>query len=350
MHASSLLLLGLLLPACLVGPPGYDEPRPFRDQWQVELDLPMVLEGTGSIDVLRIGGPEHEGNFAGRGDVIVEVHDEDRIVVELRRFATGYDEADAEDTYDDLGLWAFVGGDRAPQRPEDMVFPRPCETDSGVLRDDCGLRVYYDGLSQPRRAGADIRVTLPARYARGLGIYTQDLAADANYINRGDVCVQSTRAQVSVQLERGVAFGSIAPPTAAPEAIPSLTIRGDATDVWLDSPADLRTAVVAAYEDDAEKDERCWLDPAMEGFTLTDSSFGSSMSMVAGIAGPDPEPARIDAKVAARASTCDVVAFTESPDEWVPQAEDQAAEVRGVINLCNDCVRSTPCEELLPGG
>ncbi|MCA9708715.1 MAG: hypothetical protein KDK70_22895 [Myxococcales bacterium] len=351
MRAVAVALVCSLPLACLLDPDEPDSPlgKPFRDQWRVELDAPVALEGPGSLDELQVGGHEHEGNFANRGDVLVRFHDEDRIVVELRRFSRASSLARAQQDFERLSLWAYVGGDVAPTPPSQMEFPRPCVGQSGTLRDHCGLRVYFDGASQPQRAGADMRVTLPARYAGELHVITEDVDLDADYQNRGNVCIEPTRARVSVELQRGLAFASVALPDRAPQAVPALSLHGDAAELWLDTPATLRTVFSTSYEDDARKQERCYVDPRLEGQEITDSTFGATRSSVSGIAGPAPDSTASVAEVSARAETCAVVAFTEDPDAWTGEASDQDAEIRGAIHLCNDCLRTQGCDALLPG-
>ncbi len=350
MRIASVLLGPLLFTAC--ADPANDtehaQGEPFRDEWRVELSAPVTLAGAGRLQDLLVGGHEHESNFANRGDVIVQFHDEDRIVVEMRRFTRAADPERAREDFDHTMLWAYIGGDVAPVPPQQMEFPRPCVGEDGSLRDGCGLRVYYDGNSQPLRTGADLRVTLPARWTGQLDLITQDSIIDSDYLNRGNICVEPTRAWVTAQLERGVAYASIAPDEVAPGTA-SLSISGDAAQIWLDVPAQLRTSWRVGYEDDQSKQERCFADPVLEGHVFTEVEFGSKRSSYAGVAGPDPETETFDALLAARSDTCDVVAFTEAPDQWSGEPNEQSVETRGEIRLCNDCIAATPCEELLPG-
>ncbi len=345
MHVLRWSLLSLsLLPGCILESTDTLEERglqPFRDQWRVELDAPVTLSGTGALRDLLIGGVEHEDNFSNRGDVIVRFHDDERVVVELRRFTQASSAEQAAAEFDQLALWAFFGGDRAPMRPEQMQFPRPCVGETGRFLNGCGLRVYHQGIAQPLRSGADVRVTLPASYAGNVQVITQDTIADAHYLNRGNVCIEPTVANVSVEVERGVAFASVGGPGAV------LDLHGDAADLWIDTPAELRSQVGAGYEDDADTNERCYADLLLDGFVATGGAFGSTRSFISGSAGPDPEPLEYDARVTAVADACDIVAFTEDPAAYQTDPNAQTAEVRGVLHMCNDCLRDVGCETLL---
>ncbi|MCH9686321.1 MAG: hypothetical protein K0V04_33120 [Deltaproteobacteria bacterium] len=345
MRASSTFVVCLsLLPACVLDSTDtLDERglRPFRDQWRVELDATVALDGPGALDELLIGGTTFESNFSNRGDVIVQFHDEARVIVEMRRFTHALSSQSAAEEFEDLALWAFLGGDVAPMRPEQMQFPRPCIGAAGNFLDGCGLRVYHRGNAQPLRAGADVRVTLPAAYRGEINVITEDMITDSNYLNRGNVCIEPTQAKVEVTAQRGVIFGSVS------EQGGSISALGDAAEIWLDVPAALRTQVSVSYEDDSDKTERCYGDVEIAGFVATGGSFGATHGSFSGYAGPEAEPTVFDATVSGIAKVCDVVAFTESPDQFNRDAAAQASETRGVPHVCNDCLRDRGCDELL---
>lgn len=346
------LSCGILLGGCFLepeSPPFDDGDRPYRDQWRTELDAPFALEGFDAIRTLWVGGPEYEGNFANRGDIVVQFHDEERIVVEMRRFAHAQSAEQAQSYFDALQLWAYARDIERPMHPSHMMYPRPCVGDDGALVDECAMRVYYEGLQQPVRTGADIRVTLPAAYRGQLDIFTEDLISDSTYLNRGNVCVEPTRAQIKAELGRGIGVASIAGPEQSPGGLPTVAFDGIAADLQIDVPRELYTAVSLTYEDDSDKNERCYADIAVYEFDHRSGSFGATHSSIGGAAGPWEEEQPFDASVSLKASSCDVVAFTERPEDWTDEFDDQEVEMRGVVSICNDCLRTFSCAQLLPG-
>ncbi|MEM7152279.1 MAG: hypothetical protein AAF799_05520 [Myxococcota bacterium] len=355
MRASlSLLSLscGILLGGCFLepeSPPFDDGDRPYRDQWRTELDAPLELTGLDAIRTLWVGGPEYEGNFANRGDIVVQFHDEDRIVVEMRRFAHAQSSEQAQNYFDALQLWAYARDIERPMHPSHMMYPRPCVDDDGLLRDECAMRVYYEGLQQPVRTGADIRVTLPASYEGQLKLFTEDLLSDSTYLNRGNVCIEPTRAQISAELGRGIGLASIAGAEQSSGGTPTVAFDAVAADLQVDLPPELYTAVSLTYEDDSDKSERCWADIQVTDFDHRSASFGSTHSSIGGAAGSWEEGQPFDASVRLEASSCDVVAYTERPEDWTDEFEDQNVEMRGVVGVCRNCLREFSCAQLLPG-
>ena len=323
--------------------------KPYRGAWQVEVDQPF---DAAAVSRIQIGGPEFQNNFAHRGDVVVQFAEADRITIEARRFAVGRVPEQAEEELEGMSLWAYRSGEVAPARPQDMEFPQPCVGDEMAWPDECVVRMYFDGQAQPQRTGADLRVTLPLAYQGELIVRTEDNDADSNYQNRGDVCIEATHAQVDVELERGLAYVATAAPTeAAPTS--SVEVHADAANLTLDVPGGVWSAVDVSYIDYATDEyRRCFADFTLADFVETSAQFGSTGATISGqAAAPSSEPEGTP-PLAFRASAdeCDLVGHTESPEDWVGEGNsaDQPSDVRGRIEVCNDCVRGPGCAALLP--
>ena len=172
---------------------------PFRDNWQVEAEVPFdYLDGDGNpqISSISIGNSTPiSDNFMNRGDVIVQFADTDTITIELRRFTMATNEDLAQEDYDALQLWAYSAG---AARPEDLDPETDCT--QGGWQNDCRILVYYDGQTQLSRSGADIRVTMPSNYRHTLNIATADNDTDSDYHNRSNVCVQNPNGTVDIDL------------------------------------------------------------------------------------------------------------------------------------------------------
>ena len=73
--------------------------------------------------------------------------------IELRRFTFASSQADAQKVYDKLGLWTYDTEVGTPKRPEEMDADADCTQDT--WRDNCAIYVYYEGIFQLERSGAD---------------------------------------------------------------------------------------------------------------------------------------------------------------------------------------------------
>lgn len=368
---------------------GFEGPGPMRDGWQTVVDQPMPTDG--SVTAVRIGGTAVMDNFVNRGDVIVRYADTDRITVELRRFTFAGSDPEADDDFDRLQAWAYVGGG-TPQRPDQMDPDDACIDAEGVApwRDGCHLRVYYDGLVQPLRAGADMRVTLPRAYVYGLDVVTEDDIADADYQNRGNVCIEDLPGSATVQLGAGQAWVSLADElqempacsdvdlqacraaawnTAAcpclADQLPfgTLTVESGAgmpADITLDAPSDRWTRLLLRNEDVglSASNPLCTIEIATDEAELyveETIDLANAPWVFKGGFNQPPAPPAIAAggyAVNLRSARCEGVAATENPEDFVGQGQGamQPVIVRGQLSVCTDCLDGVPCEALLPGG
>ena len=382
------------------------DPIPWRDEWRTVIDQPFpVFEPDGDLAIgsLTIGGVQENENFANRGDVIVTYADTPRIVVEMRRFTMAPDEALAEEHFDELQIWAYVSSG-SPQAPENMDPADACRDPNGATawRDGCEIRVYYDGLSQLARSGADLRVTLPATWVGDLSVVTEDNAADADYHNRGNVCIEGLAGSADVTLGSGVAYvvldedvspSPLCPPDDViacevagwdPAACPCLASSGgialggtqisthdaSAADATIDTPADLWSSVflvnesptqttVASTNTCTDGDGMCCdavVDPSV-GVYLLDETIGDALTRPpwrnqGSINFPGlPAVAGAGYSLQVHSAACQSVSTTEDPEDFVGAGEgtQQHAEERGNLEVCSDCLRGTSCEDLLAG-
>jgi hypothetical protein len=206
------------LTACPNDNPSVVAQEPFRDGWVTEYegDFDTIDEDADNvprITNLIIGTPDPFGdNFINRGDVIVDFTGEsERIKIEMRRFTFANNETAAEeDVYDKLELWAYNASTGTPKKPDEMEEDADCTDDAEAWLDGCAIYVYYDGQNQLERAGADIRVTLPADYRQEVTILTSDNLIEDTYPNHGNVCINNLNAHADVTLESGVAHVKMA--------------------------------------------------------------------------------------------------------------------------------------------
>jgi hypothetical protein len=377
------------LVACKSDSPTSLSLEPFRDGWQLEVDTEFPHQddaGVPGITSIVIGGPGDEGNFANRGDVIVEFDDayEDRITVEMRRFAWVDDEDAAADGYEKLRLWAYSATPIKP--PGEMDPASNCNPgDGSAWQDDCTIRVYYEGQLEPRRFGADLRVTLPADYRHSVQVVTSDNDYDDDYLNRGNVCVDGLNGSVDVELEQGVAYVILDPdtgpvPSCPPEDIEQCenwTDEDDQPAPWAgDCPcmllgygrAVVRTVGKSAADITFDVGSTLWASLSLEnsGDNQTESGHHCNADVdwpraqvtdydpwkLTGSANvPDAAPAGGGFGITGEATACAAVSYTEDPDDFVGEGggDEQTSELRGNLKVCNDCLRGKSCDELLPG-
>jgi hypothetical protein len=368
--------------------------QPFRDEWRVEADLPFVhvdpTTGMPLVFELAIGGRETADNFANRGDVIVNFDGPaDRILVELRRFTFTVSQEDAEQDYGNLHLWAFAA---APGRPQDQDVTDDCIA-SG-WQNGCNVRVYYDDLVQPQRSGADIRVTLPPDYRQSITVVTEDDVEEADYQNRGNVCIAGLHATAEVEVQSGNVWVSLAddatpvptctlaqidaceqwtvedgmgnqiPAPWAPECdciavgggvFGRLAIAnedGAASNVTVDMPAGLWASIRAENQGLAQDvaGEHCEASVTVPGFVP--NRTGNDFPWEAfGNASYPGEPAIMGAgySIQATSSACGPVVYTEHPEDFVGPGNEamQATGERGNLEVCTGCIAQA-CDELVP--
>jgi len=374
-------------------PPNTGSDRsPFRTAWEMATEQDFIHvgeDGVAQIFSLTLGGRESNDNFANRGDVIVNFDGPaNRILIEIRKFTFSPNEDSANADFDALSLWAFTS---SLGRPQDQDAEDDCMA-SG-WQNDCEVRVYYDGLSQLRRSGADLRVTLPADYRQRISVITQDNTEDEDYLNRGNVCINNLFASADIETESGNVWVSLAPDTypspkcssaqieacetwtvedemgnevAAPWApecdciavgggefgLLSIDNRDDSSsNITVDVPANLWTSINAQNKGDSQEasGEHCEAIVSVPNATADDT--GNDFPWQAKFNANYPgEPAIMGAGFTIQASSnaCGPVASTEAPADFVGlgMGDTQDSSERGNIEICSDCIVQS-CDELV---
>lgn len=395
----SMVTSTIALALTTVGMTGCTEPpntgsdrSPFRIPWEMATEQDFIHvgeDGVAQIFTLTLGGRESNDNFANRGDVIVNFDGPaNRILIEMRKFTFSPNEESANADFDALSLWAFTS---SLGRPQDQDGEDDC-VNSG-WQNDCEVRVYYDGLSQLRRSGADLRVTLPADYRQRINVITQDNTEDEDYLNRGNVCISNLFASADIETESGNVWVSLAPDTypapkcspAQIEACETWTVEDDmgnevaapwapecdciavgggefgllsidnrddsSSNITVDVPANLWTSVNAQNKGDSQEasGDHCVANVTVPNATADDT--GNDFPWQAKFNANYPgEPAIMGAGFTVQASSnaCGPVAATESPGDFVGLGlgDTQESSQRGNIEICSDCIVQS-CNELI---
>jgi len=368
------------------------EARPYRDDWRTVIDQPFhtyASDGTLSIASVHVGGTSLD-NFTNRGDVIVQYADADRIVVEMRRFTMAESPELAERDFSKTEVWAATAP--FPAIPYELDPAADCVDPEGFTpwRDGCTISVFYDGQRQPERLGADLRVTLPRTFVHELVVHTDDNDADADYQNRGNVCIEGLPGSASIELGSGSAWvlmaedasetptcptglrtecqqagwASSCPCIAQNHAFGGVHVTshgGEATDATVDIPSGgfwvahhIRNDGSIAPGDPALGAAcEATVDPSAGEVTLNDGIdpvFAPyvSQGMVNYPGAPATPGAGYDVQLVSDA--CAAVTFTEHPDDFLGRGNgaQQGVAERGNLRVCSGCVRDMGCAGLIP--
>ncbi|MBC8068489.1 MAG: hypothetical protein IAG13_09155 [Deltaproteobacteria bacterium] len=358
-------------------------------------------EGDPFISDLQIGNSlGSNDNFVNRGDVIVNFDGPaDQIKIEFRRFTFAEDEEGAQDDFDKLSLWAYNANTGTPKKPADMEEEARCggEDDDGnplPWQQDCAIYVYYDGQNQLKRAGADIRVTLPPNYRQDIGIATADDVTEDAYPNRGNICVSNLNGTVDADLQSGLAFVTLAadvtpspkceqanpegfqgcidfddPATEGPDAwsqncgcfssnleLGRVTIESlapSSANITVDTTLpDLWTSFRAENTGENQLNgKHC--PSAVEGLSdleYTQMDVNQPWRLV-GVSNFPSEmaPGGAGFTLQLTSNGCEPVSSVEAPDDFDPKVTDPESEVRGNVKVCAGCLAGRSCEDLLPG-
>ncbi len=349
--------------------PEWPEVGPYRDQWRTEVDANVAFrdgEGLPTIVNITVGGREHEGNFANRGDVQVKFDGpEDHIKVELRRFTYTESLAQAEETYRLLHLWAFAAS--TPRQPASMDPSDDCRQ---TWQDECQIRIWYEGRRQLLRSGADIRVTLPPSYRHQVDIVTEDVTIEGSYLLRGDVCIQDLPGSANVTLDDGVSLTRLhraivpGPTCTADEldacdlagwdpACPCSTygrvdVRGGTTDVTVDVPSHLWTS--AFLENAASDPTPCDVEIDVPGVKLDPRTLDDPGRTLGFLNHPgDHAIVGGGYSVQLWAEDCSPVYYSPYPSAWPGKGNEdlQRNEIRGNLTMCSDCLAPMDCDTWL---
>jgi len=397
----SMMLATLALPVVTAcpgddGSQGEGNSRPFRDEWRTVINQPFeTIAEDNSINIQSITiGDSGGANFNNRGDVIVQYHDEPRIIVEMRKFTMVESQGLADEDFDKLSIWGSTA--TLPPPPFPLEDDDNCVDPENSLpwQDGCQIAVFYDGQQQPDRSGADLRVTLPRDFIYDLSILTADNLEDSDYQNRGNVCIDGLPGSADVELQNGTAWVIMAenasemptcpaddramceaanwdptcPCLAPPSMIPfgQVTIDsagGQAANGVLDIPGGGDFWATYNMRNDGQNapgnDEPGALCEAVveesvgtvrvdESIDLTQSP-NTNQGSINFPGSPATEGAGFNVQM--NSDQCSVVLATEDPDNFVGAGEGatQDSEERGNLTICSGCARSIGCGELVPG-
>jgi hypothetical protein len=196
------LLAGLA--ACGADEPTTTTAQLFEDDWEIVLDaVPFPADTTR----LRVGGLLYEDNWSNRGDIEIRYEGTPgEISLEFKRFTFAIDEAHARENFERLQPWTYALAE--PIAPDEAPVGADC---AEVWREDCWVRVYYDGQLQPLRDGAHMRVVLPTTWEGELVVTTEDRDVDLFDEPSSDVSVVGARGSIDISMQGGqasVALGS----------------------------------------------------------------------------------------------------------------------------------------------
>lgn len=305
---------------------------------------------------LIVGGRLTDDNFANRGDIeILHVEGSTQIVVELQRFTFASSAEQAEEAFARMSLWAY--GLDAVERPSEAIAGDACGFGES---DSCQLRTYYDGLFQPVRDGANIRVTLPRGWTGELELVTEDNVADGDYSDRGDVLVDGLAGRLQVELDSGRARVQL---DSSYEQYPGCPANdscieagmapgcgcsdfghvriearnGQAADILVDVPSqNYYTATLRNDDPQLELGCSVVIDCAAFPDCTLDPDFEDAVAQKrAAINDPGPPAAAgTGIHVNLHSGACAMIDHAEAPSDWV---EGESVEVRGSIRLCSGC-------------
>jgi hypothetical protein len=223
--------------------------------------------------------------------------------------------------------------------------------------DSCHVRVHYDGLFQPVRDGANIRVTLPHGWDGMLALETEDNLAEACYPDRGDVYVDGLAGQLEVRLDSGrvqirldetyahypgcpdndscVAAGFSIDCGCTEFGRVSVEARsGRAAEILVDVPPDNYYTAVLDNADTLLA-LGCVVDIDCDSFADCDlqPSSDSTRQAILNYPGP-PTIVGLGIRVELHSGACSMIEHADEPDDYF---EAPSSEVRGNLRLCSGC-------------
>ena len=363
-------------PVC---PDGDATQKPFRGEWKTVVDAPFTAA---DISTISIGRLEQEENWGNKGDVLIEFDlpaGSNNIQIETRPYTHAECEADAEQIFDNMYLWAATTS--TPTVFKDLDADETCialkeergdvlpDPDNTVAwQDGCYVYHYYDGQAAPQRSGADIRVHLPVDYMGEVNAITDDNTVEDDYPLRGDIIVNGLCNGGSFTLSNGAAEIkmcdnlSIAPNcsqdqintcemmgwsiTCGCDIFGQLEVKANPAtgpDITIDFPNDLwiyakfdneQTGAVAGSPTSCDATianctaDTCAIDQSPETpwkGTVTYNFPGDMATQGAGYA------------ISTTAERCQAVPEVEKPGDWM-QGVAPEGDRRGFTTLCTGCL------------
>ena len=372
-HARSALGLALALAtsltACTSGSgnddSGVPDAMPFRDGWVTVVETTFPLGGDAPVTSLQIGGAEFMDNYANRGDIEVLFDlDSENIKIEMRKYAFQADQVEADETFGKLQLWAYVESSN-PDKPQNMAEEDDC---TKGWQDGCMIRVYYDGLSQPVRTGADLRVHLPRAYRQSIKVQTEDNTQEGNYKLRGDVKIVDLCGSGQIEVENGTVEVRMCAelqegPTCSAAQVQDCVDKNWDKDCACKDYGSLKIEAPEPWSANVTVDfpNTIWANVIIDGGKGSgDNSCPAVLDNCSGACGPitqSPETPQIakaeynypgdpaipgvgyifDIKV----HSCEAVPYVDGPDDYDAKAIDSPKdELRGNVKVCTGCLAS----------
>lgn len=358
-----------ILSSCSCGPGGEttdtdsetgDEvSKPFQDEWETIVENhPFPISGEDNIGSITIGRESpYEDNFANRGDVFVYFdQDQEVITIRMRRYTFGR-EGEKEDIFANLKPWAYETTSN-PRQPDKETNANCLE---GTWRDGCTLLVYYEGLVQPVRTGADLEVHLPREYRGRITINTNDNDAESTYLLRGDVNVLDLRGSATINANNGnvnVRFSEelTSAPSCTSEQIDkcqkekwdkecgcssfgTTNVTTRAGNITLDIPTDIWITTFLDNEDQqsASGSDVCvaTVENCGENCTIDQDLEQSPWKAQVEYNYPgEPAPQGGGYRIDAIPEQCEIVSFVNEPGDVGKELE----ELRGSTRICSNCL------------
>ena len=330
---------------------------PYEDDWQEVVNTSFPLDTVKSI---TIGRREFNDNFASRGDVeVLFDQDAETIIVELRKYAMQGTQDEANAAFEKLSLWAYSSSGN-PDQPSKMD---PADDCTAGWQDGCKIYLYYDGLSQPVRSGADFRVHLPKAYRNLLTVETEDNTSEDAYKQRGDITVKDLCGSATLKMENGVAkvrmcAGLQEGPTCTADQITACEdMNWDASCPCTDF-GQLKITSQEPYAGNITVDfpEGLWANVSMEntvagseclasfdncagGCTLDQSSENLAKGKAEYNYPGEPATPGVGYAFNLEANGCETVFYVDEPDDYVLNAMDSSlSEQRGNLSVCTGCL------------
>lgn len=331
---------------------------PFEDEWREVVNTSFPLDTVKSI---TIGRREFSDNFASRGDIeVLFDQDTETIIVEMRKYAMQGDQAEADEAFSKLSLWAYSSSGN-PDQPSQMD-----EADNCVegWQDGCKIYVYYDGLSQPVRSGADFRVHLPRGYRNLLNVETEDNTSEDAYKKRGDITIKDLCGSATLRMANGVAKVRMCSeleegPTCSADQIANCeAMNWDANcgctdfgqlkitsldpyagNITVDFPAGL-WANVSMENTVAGSECLASFDNCSDGSCVLDQSPENLAKGKAEYNYPgEPATPGVGYAFNLEANGCETVFYVDEPDDYVlGEMESSKSELRGNLSVCTGCL------------
>lgn len=361
---SLLLLTSLVATGCPQDPGGGggELSEPILGEWTVVGEATFPQEGETAVTELLVGTnlDDNLTNFRNRGDITFDFSGSPgTIKLEMQAF-TSATVSGTDDALAKLHPWAFAGSFAGSPADNEAAGNPACYTD--VWPDGCNVSVYFDGVDQDRRSGANFRLTLPSDYAGKVTGVTQDNEASDDYPSRGDIVVSGLYGSGEFVVESGnidikLADNAVPAPTCAPADLAACesngwdkdecgcyeqlgglqaeSYKGFASNITIDIPDSLWAAILVSNDDSASQlGCTATVDCDALGGCTEDKFEGDDKRASVSVGLPSGENFLEAAgySIGASAKLCQNVDFVNEP------GDEPELELRGFVEVCSGCL------------